>query len=122
MLRSHHRFRSLRDATYSFHSTHYAELAEVRAQCVDGLCALTDEEIAHAVLHELCLLLRSLYRHSADCRTLDRLTARRSIDRIVLVALDIGLHILGRHQPHIVPELLELARPIMGRRTRFHTD
>ena len=99
-----------------------AELGQVRAQCIDGLCALTDEEIANAVLHELCLLLRSLYRHSTDCRTLDGLTARRGIDGIVLVALDVGFHILGRHQPHIVPELLELARPIMGRRTRFHTD
>ena len=29
-----------------------AKLGEVRAQCVDGLCALPDEQVAHAVLHE----------------------------------------------------------------------
>jgi hypothetical protein len=58
----------------------------------------------------------------ADRRPPDRLAARRSIGRIVLVALDIGLHVLGRHQPYIMTEPCELARPVVGRRTRFHAD
>jgi len=99
-----------------------AELGEVRAQCVDGLCALPDEQVAHAVLHQPRLLLWRLNRHCTDRRSTDRLTARRSIDRIVLAALDVRHHVLGRHQPYIVPELLELARPVMRRRTCFHAD
>ena len=35
------------------------------------------------------------------------------IGSIVLVALDVGLNVAGRHQPHDVAELLELPRPMM---------
>jgi hypothetical protein len=66
-----------------------AECGEVRAQCVDGLCALPDQQVAHAVLHELCLLLRRLNRHCSGRRSSGGLTARRGIDRIVLAAFDI---------------------------------
>jgi hypothetical protein len=72
------------------------ELGEVRAQCVDGLCALPDEQLAHAVLHELRLLLRRLSRYCADRWSSDGLAARRSIDRIVLAALDVRHHVLAQ--------------------------
>jgi hypothetical protein len=85
-------------------------------------CALTDEQVAYAVLHELCLLLWRFNRHRTDRRSSDGLTARRGIDSIVLAALDVRHHVLGRHQPYIVSELLELARPVMGRCTRFHAN
>src|SRR5215468_7378885 len=99
-----------------------AELGHVRAQCIDALCALTNHQITHAVLHEPRLLIDRLHRHGTDRRSSDGLAARRSIDRIVLAALDVRHHVLGRHQPYIMPELLELARPVVGRRTRFHAD
>ena len=41
---------------------------------------------------------------------------------IVLVALEVGLHILRRRQPHLVAELRQLARPIMRGGTRLHPD
>jgi hypothetical protein len=94
----------------------------VRAQRIDRLCALAHEQVSYAVLHEQCLLLGRLRRHSTDRRSTDGLTARRRIDRIVLVALDVGLHVLGRHQPYVMAELLQLTRPVVGRRTRFHAD
>jgi hypothetical protein len=36
------------------------------------------------------------------------------------VALDVGLHVLGRHQPDLMSQLAELARPVMRRGARFH--
>ena len=42
------------------------ELGQVRAQRIDGLCTLPHEQVSHAVLHELCLLLGCLYQHRTD--------------------------------------------------------
>jgi hypothetical protein len=47
---------------------------------------------------------------------------RFRIGGIVLVALDVRLHVLRRHQPHLVPKRTQLACPVMGRRTRFQPD
>src|SRR6266540_569407 len=48
--------------------------------------------------------------------------ARNAFTSIVLIALDVRLHVLRRHQPHLVPKRTQLARPVMGRRTRFQPD
>jgi hypothetical protein len=40
----------------------------------------------------------------------------------VLIALDVRLHVLRRHQPHLVSKRTQLACPVMGRRTRFQPD
>jgi hypothetical protein len=37
-------------------------------------------------------------------------------------ALDVRLHVLRRHQPHLMAQRAELARPVMRRRTRFQPD
>ena len=44
------------------------------------------------------------------------------VGRIVLVALDIGLHVFRRHQPHPVAKFREFTRPIMSRGAGFHAD
>ena len=44
---------------------------------------------------------------------------RRRIVRIVLAALEIGLHIARRHQPYRVAECQQPAAPMMRRRTGF---
>jgi hypothetical protein len=41
---------------------------------------------------------------------------------ITLVALDVGLHVLRWHQPHLVAELRQFTRPIMCGRAGFHAD
>ena len=74
------------------------------------------------MLHELCLLLGRLHRHGANRRPSDGLAARRSINRTVLVVLDVGLDVFGRRQPYAVAELLQFACPVMGRCTGFHAD
>ena len=99
-----------------------AELGQMGAQRINGLCSLSHQQVSYAVLHELRLLLGCFYWHSAHRRSPDRFAARHSIDRIVLVALDVGLHILRRHQTNLVAELRKLARPIMRRGTCLHAD
>jgi hypothetical protein len=55
-------------------------------------------------------------------RTSHRLTDRLGVSGIILVALDVGLDILRRHQPYLVAKLREFTRPIMGRRASFHAN
>src|SRR6185295_18096917 len=45
-----------------------------------------------------------------------------SVSCVVLRALDVRLHVRGRQQPNRVPELGELACPVMRRGARFHAD
>ena len=42
------------------------------------------------------------------------------IGGIVLVALDVGLNVLGRHQANVVAQFAQLTRPVMRRSARFH--
>jgi len=65
------------------------------------------------------LLLGRLDRHKSHPRTLNRLANRFGIGGIVLIALHVRLHVLRRHQPHLMPKRTQLARPVLGRRTRF---
>src|SRR5262249_15648710 len=55
-------------------------------------------------------------------RAPNRLANRFRIGGIVLIALDVRLHVLRRHQPHLVPKRAQLASPVMRRRTRFQPD
>ena len=50
------------------------------------------------------------------------LPGRFYIGRICLAAFDIGLHVGGRDQSHLVPKRRQLARPMMGRGTRFNAN
>ena len=63
-----------------------------------------------------------LTRHKAHRRPAHRLADRRRVRRIGLVALHIGLHVPRWHQPNVVTELPELARPVMRPRARFHAQ
>jgi hypothetical protein len=68
------------------------------------------------------LLLRTLDRHKAHRRALNRLANRFGIGSIILVALNVRLHVLRRHQPYLVPKRGELARPVVRRCTRFQPN
>src|SRR5215813_9311942 len=63
-----------------------------------------------------------LHRHKPHRRPHNRLADRRSIRRVVLVARDVGLHVLRRHQSHLVAKRTQLARPLVRRRTRLHPN
>jgi hypothetical protein len=68
------------------------------------------------------LLLGRLDRHEPHRRPLHRLADRFRIGRIVLVALDVCLDVLRRHQAHRVADRLQLPRPVVRRRARLQTD
>src|SRR5262249_7487079 len=72
--------------------------------------------------HQLALLLGRLHRHKTHGRAANRLTTRFRVNRIVLVALDVSLHVFRRHQTNLVTKLRQLTCPIMRRGTRLHAD
>ena len=72
--------------------------------------------------HQTALLLRRFDLHEAHGRPSHRLTDRLGVSGIVLVALDVGLHVLRRHQPHLMTEFRQFTRPIMGRCAGFHAN
>ena len=92
------------------------------AHGIDQLRALADQQVTRPVQHQRSLLLGALDRHEAHRRPRHRLADRGRIGSVVLAALDVGLHIARRHQPHIVAELPELARPLVRRGARLHAN
>jgi hypothetical protein len=95
---------------------------EMAAQRVDRRGALADQLVAHAMQYQRRLLVPGLHRHEAHARPLHRLAARLGVGRIVLVALDVGLDVLRRHQPCVVAEDPEFARPVVRAAAGLEAD
>jgi hypothetical protein len=95
------------------HRGYGPELGHVGADGTDHRGLLADEELARAMQHQAALLLRRLGLDKPHVGPGHRLTDGLGVSGIVLLPLDIGLHIGRRHQAHIMPERLELARPMM---------
>src|SRR5262245_20141356 len=74
------------------------------------------------MLHQLTLLLSRLDPYKTHGGASDRFADRLGVGSIILVTLDIGLHILRRHQTHLMAELGEFARPIVRCGAGFHAD
>src|SRR3954452_4025570 len=72
--------------------------------------------------HHGALLLWCLHCHEPHRRPRNRFTDRFCIGSIILATLDVGLHVLSRHQPNIMPQRDQLAGPIMRGVTRLHPD
>lgn len=87
-----------------------AVLGQVTAQGVHELRALTDQQVPGPEDHAACLLLAALHRHEAHGRPLSRLADRLGVGRVVLLALDEGLHVGRRDQPDLWPSLIS-SRP-----------
>lgn len=69
------------------------------------------------------LLLFAPHRHEADARSHHRLAdCFFCIGRVVLAALEVGLHVARRHQPDLVPERDQFARLMGPSRARLDTD
>ena len=80
--------------------SHNAELGQMRPHGIDQLGPLPHQKIARAMQHQPALLLRRFDLYKTHGRASHRLTDRLSISRIILVALDLGLHILRRPQTY----------------------
>jgi hypothetical protein len=90
------------------------ELGQVAPQSVDRGGALLQQLLAHPVQHQHRLLVLILGRDKPHAGALHRLAAGLGIGRVVLVGLDVGPHVLRRHQPHLVPEPGQLTGLIVG--------
>src|SRR6266478_5634606 len=55
-------------------------------------------------------------------RALNSLANRFRIGGIVLIALDVRLHVLRRHQSHLVAKRAQLPRPVVRRRARLQAN
>ena len=94
----------------------------MRPQGIDHLGPLPHQKIARPMQHQPALLLGRFDLHETHGRPPHRLADRLGVGGIVLVALDVGLHVLRRHQPHLVAKLRQFTRPIMRRGAGFHAD
>ena len=70
--------------------------------------------------HQVGLVLNRPHRHEPPPRPPRRLANRRRIDRIVLVAPDIRLHMPRRDQPRLEAERQQLPPPMMRRGAGLH--
>ena len=98
------------------------ELGQVCPHCIREHCALTHEQLARAVKHQHRLVLGRFNGHESHGGSRHCFRDRRSIGGVGLIALDIGLHVAGRHQAHVVAKRHQLACPIVCSRARFHAD
>jgi hypothetical protein len=83
---------------------------------------LPQQQIARAMLHQPALLLGRLDLHKTHGRATNRLADRLGVGRIVLVALDVSLYVLRRHQTNLVTELPQLTCPIVRRCASLHAN
>ena len=72
--------------------------------------------------HQHGLLVDALDCDEAHGRPRHGLGDGFGVSSVGLPALDVGLHVRGRHQLHGVAELGQLARPVMRRAARLHAD
>ena len=93
----------------------HAELGAMAADGVDQHGALAHQQLTGPVQHEHGLPLGALDRNEPHRRAGHRLTDRLGVGGVVLLPPDIGLHIRRRHQPHLVPQRRQLARPVVRR-------
>src|SRR5580704_10850971 len=92
------------------------------ADGIDHRSLLADAQVPGTVQRKATLLLACLGRHEPHVRPGHRLADRLSVNRIVLMALHIGLHVGRRHQANSVTERLEFARPMVRRGAGLDTN
>jgi DDE domain len=85
----------------------------VSAQCIDGGSALANQQITAPVGHQNALLFFALDRNKPQSGPLNRLAAYLGIGGIVFVGLDVCSDIAHWHQPGVMTQFDQLARPEM---------
>ena len=82
--------------------------------------ALTDKAIAHPVQCLDVELLLALEFDKAHGRTGGGFGNRLGIPVVILLHLDVGAHILRRHQPNLMTQRCQRTSHVMGAATRLH--
>jgi hypothetical protein len=108
--------------TYVHHAlrSHKAILRQVAAQTVHQLRALPHQEIPAPEHHARSLLLDALHRHEPHRGPLGRLADCLGVSRVVLLPLHEELHVGGWNQADGVPQLHQLAAPVVRAGARLH--
>jgi hypothetical protein len=102
--------------------SHDAELGQMRPHGIDHLGPLPHQKIACPMQHQPALLLGRFDLYEPHGRPPNRLADRLGVGSIVLVALNVSLHVLRWHQPHLVAKLRQFTRPLMRRGAGLHAD
>src|SRR6476659_2439175 len=92
------------------------------AQSVHQTRTLAHQPLPATVQQHSSLLVSRLDRHKAHRRPHNRLADCFRIGGIVLVALDVRLDVLRRHQSHLVAERAQLPPPVVRRRARLQAN
>src|SRR5262245_43027988 len=92
------------------------------AQSVHQARTLAHQPLPATVQQHRYLLVSRLDRHKAHRRAPNRLADRFRIGGIMLVALDVRLHVLRRHQSHLVAKRAQLPPPVVRRRARLQAN
>jgi hypothetical protein len=90
------------------------------ADRIDDLSTLADEHVARSEDYSRSLLRLTLDCHETHRGALCSLADRFGIGSVILLALDEGLHVSWRYQPDRMPELADLATPVVRARAGFH--
>jgi hypothetical protein len=101
---------------------HHSELRQMCPQCIHQHRALAHQLLAATMQQLSCLLICRLNRHKPHGRSPNGFANRFGVGGIVLVAPDVRLHLLRRHQPQLVPNRAQLARPVVRGRARLHAN
>ena len=80
---------------------------------IDHRSLLANKQVTGAMQHQAALLLGRFGLDEPHVCSGDRFADGLGVSCIVLLSLDVGLHIRGRHQAHCMPERLQFARPVM---------
>ena len=91
-------------------------------QRVQKLCALTDEQFARAVAHQLRLIIDRSHRDKTLAGSPDGFADRCRVGRGVFVAADIRLHMSWRDQSDLETQLYESSSPMMRGRASLHSN
>ena len=84
--------------------------------------AFRHQQFAGTVDRQHGLLRFALHRNKPGPGTRDRFTDRCGIILVILLPPPIGLDHRHRHQPYLVPQLLQLSRPVVRPTTGFQSD
>jgi ABC transporter substrate binding protein len=99
---------------------HNTEFGHMRPQGIDHLGPLPHQQIAGLMFASADLLLGRFDPYKTHGGATDRLTDRLGVSDFILVTPDMSLHILRRHQTHLMAKLGQFVCPIMRCGAGFH--
>lgn len=98
------------------------ELGQVRPQRIHQHRVLAHQELSRPMKHQDSLLFLALQWDEPHRRARNGFTDGSGIRHVILLPLHIWLHIVRRHQLHVVPHHREFPGPVVRRCASFNAD